>query len=328
MKHGKKLNFATIIFSIGGLITLAYMLTYLFPVTDEAFVINNVTAISSAVTGHVEQIYIQNGQNLKKNDNILLIKPEQYHLEYSGSKAQYEQAQVGLDVLAKRIEVTNAGLKAAINQLERMKYEYAQKSSTDVANGVPQIELKTLEFNIKSQQDTVFGLKKQVELETVELKQAKIGIKTLKAAEEKAAIDVVDTLVKAPTDGYIQNMYLGIGSSALAHEGLFNFVDTENTYIQANFNETDIANIKAGDEVLIFPRAYLGRKIFHGIVMSDNWSVNRQHIIPLKETQIIFSQNHWINLPQRLPVHIEGVDSDSKWRVRAGMSTYVYVRTK
>ena len=72
MKHGKKLNFATIIFSIGGLITLAYMLTYLFPVTDEAFVINNVTAISSAVTGHVEQIYIQNGQNLKKNDNILL----------------------------------------------------------------------------------------------------------------------------------------------------------------------------------------------------------------------------------------------------------------
>ena len=164
MKHGKKLNFATIIFSIGGLITLAYMLTYLFPVTDEAFVINNVTAISSAVTGHVEQIYIQNGQKQKKNDNILLIKPEQYHLEYSGSKAQYEQAQVGLDVLAKRIEVTNAGLKAAINQLERMKYEYAQKSSTDVANGVPQIELKTLEFNIKSQQDTVFGLKKQVEL--------------------------------------------------------------------------------------------------------------------------------------------------------------------
>ena len=328
MKHGKKLNFATIIFSIGGLITLAYMQTYLFPVTDEAFVINNVTAISSAVTGHVEQIYIQNGQNLKKNDNILLIKPEQYHLEYSGSKAQYEQAQVGLDVLAKRIEVTNAGLKAAINQLERMKYEYAQKSSTDVANGVPQIELKTLEFNIKSQQDTVFGLKKQVELETVELKQAKIGIKTLKAAEEKAAIDVVDTLVKAPTDGYIQNMYLGIGSSALAHEGLFNFVDTENTYIQANFNETDIANIKAGDEVLIFPRAYLGRKIFHGIVMSDNWSVNRQHIIPLKETQIIFSQNHWINLPQRLPVQIKVLDTDSKYQLRAGMSTYVYVRTK
>ena len=328
MKHGKKLNFATIIFSIGGLITLAYMLTYLFPVTDEAFVINNVTAISSAVTGHVEQIYIQNGQNLKKNDNILLIKPEQYHLEYSGSKAKYEQAQVGLDVLAKRIEVTNAGLKAAINQLERMKYEYAQKSSTDVANGVPQIELKTLEFNIKSQQDTVFGLKKQVELETVELKQAKIGIKTLKAAEEKAAIDVVDTLVKAPTDGYIQNMYLGIGSSALAHEGLFNFVDTENTYIQANFNETDIANIKAGDEVLIFPRAYLGRKIFHGIVMSDNWSVNRQHIIPLKETQIIFSQNHWINLPQRLPVQIKVLDTDSKYQLRAGMSTYVYVRTK
>ncbi|RTL01098.1 MAG: HlyD family secretion protein [Proteobacteria bacterium] len=324
----KKFNFATLIFATGGIIAIGYMTTYLFPVTDQAFVVDNMTAISSSVTGHIEQIYVENGQKLKKDDPILLIRPEKYRLEYKGIKAQYEQAQVGLDVIQKRIDVTNADLLAAVDQLNRMKYEYSQKSAKDVVNGVPQIELKTLEYNIKSQQSVILGLQKQIELEKTELKQAKIGIETLAVATDKAAMDVADTIVRAPADGYIQNLYIGTGSSALAHEGLFNFVDTANTYIQANFNETDLANVHAGDEVLIFPRAYLGRKIFHGVIMSDNWSVDRQHIIPLKETQLIFNQNHWINLPQRLPVQIRVTDADSQYQLRPGMSAYVYVRTK
>lgn len=324
----KKFNFATLIFATGGIIAIGYMTTYLFPVTDQAFVVDNMTAISSSVTGHIEQIYVENGQKLKKDDPILLIRPEKYRLEYKGIKAQYEQAQVGLDVIQKRIDVTNADLQAAVDQLNRMKYEYSQKSAKDVINGVPQIELKTLEYNIKSQQSVILGLQKQIELEKTELKQAKIGIETLAVATDKAAMDVADTIVRAPADGYIQNLYIGTGSSALAHEGLFNFVDTANTYIQANFNETDLANVHAGDEVLIFPRAYLGRKIFHGVIMSDNWSVDRQHIIPLKETQLIFNQNHWINLPQRLPVQIRVTDADSQYQLRPGMSAYVYVRTK
>jgi multidrug resistance efflux pump len=84
MKLVKKFNFATLIFGTGSIIALAYSLTYLFPVTDEAFVIENMTAISSAVTGHVEEIYVKNGQELKKGDPILLVKPEE--LKHSMSK--------------------------------------------------------------------------------------------------------------------------------------------------------------------------------------------------------------------------------------------------
>lgn len=324
----KKFNFATLIFATGGVIALSYMSTYFFAVTDEAFVVENMTAISSSVTGHIEEIFVENGQRLKKGDPILLIKPEKYKLEYRGFKAQYEQAKIGLDVIKQRINVTNASLSAAVDQLERMQYEYKQKSAPEVKNGVPEIELKTLEYNIKSQQDVVLGLQEQIALEKIELKQAGVGIETLQVATDKAAIDVGDTLVKAPADGYIQNLYMGVGSSALAHAGLFNFIDTANTYIQANFNETDLTNVHAGDEVLIFPRAYLGRKIFHGVVMSDNWSVDRQHILPVKETQLIFTQNHWVSLPQRLPVQIKIIDNDSKYQLRPGMSAYVYIKSK
>jgi multidrug resistance efflux pump len=174
----------------------------------------------------------------------------------------------------------------------------------------------------------VASLKEHVELEKTALKQAQVGIQTLKAASDKAAIDLADTIVRAQGDGYIQNMYSAVGTPALAHEPLFSYVDISQTYIQANFNETDLANVHAGDEVLIFPRTYLGHKIFHGVVMSDNWSVDRQHILPLEKSQLVFGVNHWLNLPQRMPVQIKVLDSDNKYQLRPGMSAYVYVRTK
>lgn len=324
----RKLNFAMAIFMLGGLIALGYFTTYLFTVTDEAFVVENMTPISSSVGGHIEKIFVENGQVLKKGDPILQISPEKYHLEYAGVTAQYEQAKVGIEVIKKRIEVTTLDLKAAQDQLARMRYEYQQKNDKSVSKGVPGLELKMLEYNIKSQENVVAGLQKQIELEKVELKQANVGIETLKVASEKAAMDVADTIVRAPANGYIQNLYIGVGTSALPHEGLFNFIDTANTYIQANFNETDLAGVKAGAKVVIFPRAYLGRKIFHGVVMSDNWSVDRQHVIPLKETQIVFSANHWLNLPQRMPVQIKVIDTDPNYPLRPGMSTYVYIKGK
>jgi len=324
----RKLNFAMAVFLLGGLIAVGYFTTYLFTVTDEAFVVENMTPISSSVGGHISRLFVENGQMLKKGDPILQISPEKYHLEYEGVKAQYEQAKIGIDVIQKRIEVTMLNLKAAQDQLARMRYEYQQKSDKSVSKGVPGLELKMLEYNIKSQEDVVASLKKQVELEKIELQQGNVGIETLRVATAKAALDVADTIVKAPADGYIQNLYLGVGTSAIPHEGLFNFVDTAITYIQANFNETDLAGVHAGDKVFIFPRAYLGRKVFHGVVMSDKWSVDRQHIMPLKETQLVFSANHWLNLPQRLPVQIKVIDINDKYPLRPGMSAYVYVKAK
>lgn len=328
-KKALKFNFATLIFAVGGIIALGYFTTYWFPVTDNAFVVENMTPVSSSVGGHIEEIYAQNGQRLKAGDPIMLIRPAKYKLEYAGVKAQYDQAKIGLEVIKKRIAVSTLDLKAAQDQLDRMNYEYNQKSDKSVSKAIPEIELKTLEYNIKSQMNVVASLKEHIELEQTELKQAQVGIETLRAAVDKAAIDLQDTIIRAPSEGYIQNLYMGVGTSAVPHVGLFNFIDTANTYIQANLNETDLANVHAGDKVWIFPRAYLGHKVFHGVVMSDNWSVDRQHILPLKETQFVFTDNHWLNLPQRFPVQIKITDVDSNsYPLRPGMSAYIYISTK
>lgn len=326
IKLGRKLNVATLVFSLGGLIAAAYFSTYLFTVTDNAFVVENMTPIAASVSGRIEKIYVENGQSLKKGDPILRIQPETFQIDYSGAKAQYEQARLGLDLIREHIEVTKLNLAAAQAQLEQLNYEYRQNSGiAGKKKGAFGSDLQALSYNIKLQANTVASLQAQVRLGQTELKQAQVGLSALKAAREKAALNLRDTLVTAPSAGYIQNMYSGVGTLAMAHQPLFNFISTANTYIQANFNETDLANVRAGDKVLIFPRTYLGHKVFHGLIMSDNWAVDRQHINPARETQLVMGGNHWLNLPQRLPVQIRVIDTDDKYPLRPGMSAYVYV---
>ena len=92
--------------------------------------------------------------------------------------------------------------------------------------------------------------------------------------------------------------------------------------------ETDLADVRKGDRVSIYPRTYLGHKVFHGTVMSDYWSVNRQYILPLPMSQTVLNENKWLLLPQRFPVQIRVDDVDAAYPLRAGMSTYVYIHTR
>ena len=328
MKRKLRLNFATVVFLIGLVVSCAYLSTYLFPMTDNAFVVNDVTPVAAMVDGYISQIYVTNGQKLHKGDKILQIYPKTYELAYVGAKAQYNQSVVGLQVIQKRMESTKLSLDAAENQLKRMQYEYGQKNDVSVSKAIPTLELKSLEYNIQSQKNTVKGLATQVGLTRTELIQATIGIVTLKAVMDKAQLDLEDTLVTAKADGYIQSMDVGVGTPVHARMQLFAFVDSKTTYIQANLNETDLAHVKARDKVLIYPRAYLWHKVFHGVVISDFWSADRQHKNPVADTPVVFNENKWLLLPQRLPVQIKVTDTTDDYPLRPGMSAYVYIQTK
>jgi multidrug resistance efflux pump len=322
----KKLNFATVIFIIAAFVTCCYFLTYLFAVTDNAFVFNNRIQVAALVDGYVDEIYVRNGQKLNKGDKILKIKPKTYELNYEMASAEYEQASLGLITLQKSIEATQLTLKASQDQLARMEYEYQQKSAQNVSKAITILELKSLEYNIQSQKNEVASLAKEVEVQQAALAQDKANVRAFKASQELAKDKLEHTVVYAQTDGYLQNMYASNGLAVAPGSPLFLYVDTSETFVQANMIETDIGDIREGDKVLIYPRTYLFEKIYHGTVMSSFSSVQRQTIIPGSESQFIQNENKWLLLPQRFPIQIRIDDLDEEYPLLPGMSTYVYVQ--
>ncbi len=326
-RHPKKVkpNFAIVIFALALIIALGYFATSFFNITDNAYVVRVQTPISSKVAGAITEVPVKNGQLVKAGDVLVRLNPENYQLLFDTADALYEKGLTGLKAASKKVDMTRHNLQAAKNNLAIIKNQYQQKSHPSVKGGIPQIELSDLKLKMDAQENITAALADQLEIDQYEVDMAKKHLVTLKSARDQAAIALNDTVIKAPTDGQIQNVFLGIGRNIIPGETLFTLVNTGNVFVQANIEETELAEIKQGDKVTIYPRIYLGSKSFEGIVVSNPFGVTRQVTQPFSGNQFIATENKWLLLPQRLPVIIEVTNTDPKYPLQNGMSAYVRI---
>ena len=321
-----KFNFATAIFALGGLIAIGYFLSSAFSFSDNAFVVRIQTPVSPKVAGTIIEVPVKNGQLVKAGDVLVRLNPENHKLLFDSAQALYEKGQTSLKALSKKVDLTKHNLEAAKNNLAILKNQYAQKSHPSVKGGIPQIELSDLKHKIDAQANITAAFSDQLEIDQYEVEMAKNTLVTLKSARDQAEIALNDTQIKALTDGQVQNVFLGIGKNVAPGETLFTLVNSGSVFVQANIEETDLAGVKQGDQVTVYPRIYFGSKSFDGVVVSNPFGITRQITQPFSGNQIIATENKWLLLPQRLPVIIEIKNADPKYPLENGMSAYVRIR--
>ena len=322
----KYINFATLIFALGVLVMAGYLATGFLTVTDNAFVVRVQTPVSAKVPGTVTDIYVRNGEPVTKGIAVLKLDDKAYQLALDNAQAQVDAALAGIEVLRKQVELAGFEVAAAQDNLALLRYELQQKSSDKVRSAVPQIEVKQLEFEVRAQENQVLALQTNQERDRLAITQAEMSLLSLKALRDEALLALEDTIVRAKTDGVVENQFMSVGQEVAPGQSLFTLSADGKIYVQANFNETDLAGVKPGDKVSIYPRTYLWEKSFEGVVLSQPFGVDRQITPPLMAEQVVLSQNRWLQLPQRLPLLIEITNPDQDtYPLQSGMSAYVHV---
>lgn len=322
----KYLNFASLIFLLGALVMTGYLLTQFFVVTDNAFVVRVQTPVAAKVPGTVTEVLVQNGQMVQAGDPLIKIDDRNYVLALQNQQSSVDMALAAIAVLHKQYEITGYEIAAAEDNLDLLRYELKQKGDSAVRSAVPQIEVKQLQFEIRAQENQIRALKANQERDLLSIEQAELELEAIEALRDEALLSVEDTIVRAQTSGVVTNQFLAVGHQVAPGDALFSLSSDGPVYVQANFNETDLAGIKPGDKVTIYPRIYLWEKSFEGVVKSLPFGVDRQFSPPLMAEQVVVSPNRWLQLPQRLPLIIEVVDPEiDKYPLQSGMSTYVYV---
>ena len=143
----------------------------------------------------------------------------------------------------------------------------------------------------------------------------------MSSAQQQALLNSYDVSIRAKTAGYTTNVMV---DNVVVGQKLFEFIDTSQTLIQANFLETDLDKLKIGATVVILPRAYLGRKVFHGVVIGEGVAASLD-----SKVQTTSGMSTWFRQPDRIPVTIKIIDNnDINYRLLAGMTAYVYVQAQ
>lgn len=323
-------NFPVILFSIIGITLFIYFFSFLFPFTNNAFVVANVMPVAADVSGFITDIYVQNGQEVKKGQSLFKVYQEPYLQAYNQARANYNEELANIEVIKRETKKNQALLAAAKENYNKVNYEYNLKSNQTVNMAVAKLDVQKFDYDRKSLANNVKALQTQLEIDDQQIVQHQQKSEALLAIMNNAKINLDLTVVKAYTDGVVDNLYLTTGTPIIQHQPLFSFVDTSNMYIQANFNEIDLRYVRAGSEVYIFPRVYLWAKVYHGVVVGNTWAANRQVTIAKSQMQTVTeNENNWVMLPQRLPVQIKITDYDPvNYPLSVGSSAYVYIKTK
>jgi multidrug resistance efflux pump len=328
MRLIRKINLPVIVVIIAFLIGCFHLFSYLIPFTDNAFVVTNVTPVAADVSGFITRIYVKNGERVKKNQPLFTVYQVPYQLAYKQAKADHLEGIKKIEVFEKQIKRAEALIKSTDAELAKANYELRLKSGSYVTQAVSILEVKKLSYDVDTLKNKRDALQQEVEVLKTQIDQQKHTIQSLKAKKDNAGINLDLTTVKAPSDGVIDNMYLSPNTPIKIHEPIFSFIDTANYYIQANFNETDLRRVRAGDKAYIILRMYYFDKIFHGVVVNSLWAAERQQTSTKSQIQLVKNENEWLLLPQRFPLQIKILDPDPNYPLHPGASAYVYISTK
>jgi membrane fusion protein (multidrug efflux system) len=165
---------------------------------------------------------------------------------------------------------------------------------------------------------------KQVDLLKAELAQAEATLAHNQAVQHQAELNLSYATIIAPVDGVVGNRTLRVGQYVQAGTQLMSVVPTTAAYVIANYKETQLTDVHAGQPVDIDVDMFPGR-VYHGRVDSLAPASGQEFALLPPDN----ATGNFTKVVQRIPVKIVlDADSAAAGDLRPGMSVQPSIDTK
>ncbi|MDD4914744.1 MAG: HlyD family secretion protein [Methylococcales bacterium] len=254
--------------------------------TDDAMLDGHNVTISPKVSGYVKTLNIDDNQLVKAGDVLLEIDPSDYIFRRDKAQAAFDAAQAAAMASKNNMETTNisapSNRDAAQAQVDaaRANWDKALKDLkrmqrlTDEARSQNQLEqavaaemsAKSAFYEAEARLRTANTAPRAIAAARAMNNQLLAQLKQAQADLEQAENDLANTRLIAPMNGRITNRGVERGNYVQPGQQLGYLVSTE-TWVIANFKETQLKNMRPGQRVAISIDAYPD-KVFNGRVDS------------------------------------------------------------
>jgi multidrug resistance efflux pump len=341
-----------------GMIAYKYHDYMKYPWTRDGLVRAQVVQITPRVSGPLVRVPIQNNELVKKGDLLFEIDPSIFQASVHLARAQFDNMRDIVRSLFEQVE----GLKRTVEQREadmnQAKFEVAGSAAqvenarivlgrakelfAETVNTQRDVDDKSTAYQVALAQ--LGEARAKVNQMIAALAQAKddlarglanlgeLGednprLRRAAADLEIAQLNLEFTKVWAPTDGYVTNLRLGVGDSAVAHQPMLAVIDANSFYVQAFFRETFVGDFQKGDRAVVTLMSYPDTPL-EGSVDSIGWGIAQQNgSTGFELLPSVAPTFEWIRLAQRLPVVVRIEKLPDNIKLRAGTTASVVVIT-
>lgn len=255
-----------------------------FQSTEDAFVAGDVTPLSAKVSGYVASVAVEDYQAVSKGDLIAEIEPSDYRAQLAFAQANLASARASLANLAHQRDVQRALVRQAEATIVAANADHVRSSleltrqhrllDTRIASTEQLVEqadanekranaqLELSKAQLDQQNALLAGLDVQEQLLTAQVKASEAQVSL-------AENNVRYTRIVAPADGLVGQRQVRAGQFVNVGTQVIAVVSLPNLWVTANYKETQLTNIRAGQ------RATVSVDAFPGIVLTghvDSWA--------------------------------------------------------
>ncbi|HVB02270.1 MAG TPA: HlyD family secretion protein [Chitinophagaceae bacterium] len=306
--------------------------------TDDAQVDGDISPVVSRVGGYVKEIRFRDNQYVNLGDTLVVLDDRDYRIKLEEAEAALAAARSGVGVSRSTVVSTRASLATAQSNIDEAKVkvwkttqDYTRYLSLLKQQAITQAQFDAVKADQEAAQAqlaaaenqlTVIGSQVGTSREQVAASQSGIAIQ--QANVDYAKLQLSYTVITAPASGIVSRRDIQIGELVQAGQSLFAIVDTNDIYVTANFKETQLYKLKAGDQANIRVDAYPGQ-VLQGTVNSFSGATGaRFSLLPPDN-----ATGNFVKVVQRIPVKIVLPHDPSLIdKLRPGMSVSVSVPLK
>ncbi|MEM9356857.1 MAG: HlyD family secretion protein [Pseudomonadota bacterium] len=298
--------------------------------TDNAYIKSDKIAVSADISGRVKEVFVKANQIVKPGTLLFQLDPESFKIAVAQARGTLLAARHDGEAQKSLYLQRLAGLNQAKSDIQFFERRFNRQSKLKRKSIASQSTLDTAEQELQRaraqigilEQDMAQALARlggDINTPTDKLP----GVLTARAALNKAELDLKRTEVRASVNGIITNFDLQKGEYVEEGTTVFSIVGTHDVWVEANFRETDLTFMRAGQTATIRIDAYPNdeRK---ALVTSINPATGAEFALLPPQN----ATGNWVKVVQRLPVRLRLQDDRKEKPLRAGMSVIVKVDTQ
>ncbi len=272
--------------------------------TDDAYVAGNVVAITSRESATVMSLHADNTQTVKQGQLLIEMDPAVAQVNMSAAEANLARAVRNVRGEFSGADSYRAQLSQAQASLAQAQSDYKRRQSASADGAVSGEELAHARTAVESASAAVNAAKAGLDHALSQVEGTNVAgnpdVLSAEAQLRNAAIALGHMRLVAPVDGVIAQRTVQVGQQVSAGTPLMAVVPLSSVWIDANFKEVQLQDMRIGQPVTITADVYGGSVTYHGHI--EGLGAGSGSAFALLPPQN--ASGNWIKIVQRVPVRI------------------------
>jgi|HubBroStandDraft_1064217.scaffolds.fasta_scaffold34651_2 membrane fusion protein (multidrug efflux system) len=303
-----------------------FMVARYYESTDDAYVDGDLVQITSEVPGTVLELRADDTQGVQANQLLLQLDPADAQVAMSNAEARLGRAVREVRTLFATAEQLRAQIADREIALKRAEDDYGRRQNLLQDGAVSSEELSHTQDSVVQIKADLTEAREQLKATTAQIDGTTVDtnpqVLAAEAAVRDAALALRRTHIVAPVAGEVARRSVQVGQQVAPGTALMAVVPLEEVWVDGNFKEVQLADMRVGQPVEVTADVYGGSVKYHGrLVGLSAGSGNAFALLPSQN-----ASGNWIKIVQRVPVRVALDPQELRAHpLRVGLSTTVTV---